>query len=848
MKRTILSFFKNRKLTSSIFLLFVTLYAVHSGLIVFDTLYNTIQRVTDENIFAGDSSKIVVQSVIPDGASDRAGMMVGDTIIAINGQTFRNSGHADRILRSAKVGSYMDYKIIRGDKELILKVQAAQQKLRLRHLIFLLVTLVMITLGLYIAYLKHEYIQSRYLSFIFICLAPITMFMPGNSITGSNLLGITIVFISSYHIAIPLMLRFSYFFPIHSEPIWKKRRYFIYLINIFSFISATSVIAYYALNKTLNLARIFSPPYESLLDLIITFGYLIYLTLLFIAFVLHVLIKPLKTHFSQKYLRISWAIFASSVFLGTYSIINNFPLGDLFYLGLLAVPITYMYIVSKTKIFGSILVVKKSYRYISLFAFCIFLFFTLYLYVLKFISEQEYNLLKLRINFASIEFTTEPLEGFSDRPLIMFAGIAVTLLFGFIFIQLKKFLDHLFAKQKYNYKDLISELTEIFTSRYQDNLTFYKQINQFIFKSVRIKGVALFLNEKNTHIYWDSLGFTTDFQSILKSLKLHNTHLSIDTFKLLANDRNNECHHILPIKIKGESLGFFILGEKESEEPFNDLDIEFFATVTHQFAISLENNRLQEEHISHEFMKRDIEVAKKIQLNMLPHDTPRFNTLTINGYYKAAKDVGGDYYDYLHTPNTQKISIVVGDVSGKGVSASLYMSRFQGIMRSLYFSGIQEPKQLLEQMNKTIYKDIDKNAFVTCIFSEFDVENKTFRMARAGHSPMLHFSSSKQKFNSVQSSGLGLGIASEAVFNEHLSIYQSPYEKGDVFVLYSDGISEAMNEKREEYGDERLKMFIAKYHSLSSKEIETKLQQEISIFVGKTDPHDDITFVILKAT
>jgi serine phosphatase RsbU (regulator of sigma subunit) len=209
-----------------------------------------------------------------------------------------------------------------------------------------------------------------------------------------------------------------------------------------------------------------------------------------------------------------------------------------------------------------------------------------------------------------------------------------------------------------------------------------------------------------------------------------------------------------------------------------------------------------------------------------------------------ATEVGGDYYDVLPLSDT-RMGVLVADVSGKGTSAALYMAELKGLVLSL--SRIYDsPARLLVEANRILAESMDSRTFVTMTYAVVDTEARAMRFARAGHNPLIHLEAECGKTRVLTPPGLGLGLDRGEGFEQVLREEEVPLAPGDFFLFFTDGLSEAMNERSELFGESRLRRILEDGEGLSSEQIRERILGEVERFVGDAAPHDDLTMVVLK--
>lgn len=244
-----------------------------------------------------------------------------------------------------------------------------------------------------------------------------------------------------------------------------------------------------------------------------------------------------------------------------------------------------------------------------------------------------------------------------------------------------------------------------------------------------------------------------------------------------------------------------------------------------------------------ELMERELSIARTIQESFLPKPIEIFHNLKLASYMSPAKQVGGDLYD-MRILNPERIGVLVGDVSGKGVGAALVMARTITIFRMIA-GQIDEPSNLLFQLNEELAKDLKPGMFVTATYIIYEAKKRKVMVASAGHSPTLvHRRKNSTIEKVVPKEGMPLGLMSEVEYSQEVVHLQ----EGDKIVLYTDGVTEARNVKEEEFDEERLDSTLMLASHRAPKEIVNAISQAVKEFAGKRAPHDDCTIIVLGET
>jgi len=243
-------------------------------------------------------------------------------------------------------------------------------------------------------------------------------------------------------------------------------------------------------------------------------------------------------------------------------------------------------------------------------------------------------------------------------------------------------------------------------------------------------------------------------------------------------------------------------------------------------------------------LARELGIARDVQMSFLPKSIPTFHGLDIASRCTPAMEVGGDYYDFL-VRDPSRLGVVVGDVSGKGTQAAFFMTLTKGFLKALGRTS-DSPSDVLVEMNRLFFDNVERGHFVSMLYAIFDIERMEVTFARAGHThPLLRRPDGTVE--SLRSSGIALGIESGEGFSRSIEEITVPLHPGDVFVLYTDGYTEAMSKTREEFGDERFSQTLSRCDG-DSKEILDCLYRETQRFVGRAKQQDDMTMVVLRVT
>ena len=273
----------------------------------------------------------------------------------------------------------------------------------------------------------------------------------------------------------------------------------------------------------------------------------------------------------------------------------------------------------------------------------------------------------------------------------------------------------------------------------------------------------------------------------------------------------------------------------ELAESFNSMT----ASIEDLLRQAAEKKRLEEE----------LRIAHEIQMSLLPQGPLRMPGLTVTALCVPAREVGGDYYDFLPLDN-HRVGVLIADVSGKGTSAALYMAELKGLVLSL--SRIHtSPRDLLITANRIIAEHLDARSFITMTYAVVDMRARTMTYARAGHTPLIYLpggdhSSRRIRILTPDGMVLGLKLDKGEMFERLLEEQTIPLRGGDLYLFFTDGISEAMNAGDDCFGEQRLATLVEEHAHLAADELRERVLREIKSFVGDAPQHDDMTMILLK--
>ncbi len=809
-------------------------------------IFNVTPQSNDECLWVqktnNKKNEIYFDFVKFEGVTWKAGIRDGDKLLEINDIPIKSTSHATLILDSIKEGYYAKYKVQRGNKIFETKVYI-KKLVDYQLLSFSLFALFWLLVGVIVIKAKPGgIIQVNFfrigILFSLFSISGILKHSANNPVFEYLLLvivlGVLWLFASSF---LPVaLINFFWIFPTN-----RKGKYKNLIIKILLVLATLEFIS--------QLVAIFVPKDENYMlkyhiSYSIGFLYVALIVGLISLFISYTKIKNIRERNPIFIILVTYALGIAaliySVFIATVitDTVFNSPAYYAPIVLLSILPIAFGYSIFKYSLLDVSEFLKKALLYGIATLTIAFIYFAL-IYFLG----------------TSISSVIE-----TDYQGLIAAGIFIV--FAIIFQSAKdKFqniLTYRIYPEQFAYQEILLKFSnEINTIIGLDNIL--DETTDTLIDALRINQFGIMLSDGNNRfLIQRTFGFAnSDFVLEYDKDKLDEfidariyiykqVYIDrIDFEKLFPSTFNylilNNIYTIVPLKIKSKIIGLLLFGLKYSGSQFAGKDLEILNAVANQIAVSIENARLYNSEAEKLKFERDFENAAKIQKSLLPKVVPQFKGATVCGKMIPALQVGGDYFDIIKISET-KFFIIVGDVSGKGLAASYYMTQLQTMMRIFCAEKIT-PKEILIKVNKIIYEEFKKNWFITISLAFFDTEKKEIIFARAGHTPLVAvLPDNKIKIFKPQGIGVGLdnGKKFDLLLEEEIINYQSNWK----FVFYSDGLTEEMNAKKEIFSEEKLYNLLIEIENKDCNEMLNEILEEIKQFRGNSDQSDDITLVI----
>lgn len=808
------------------------------------------KRNIPDNFFQYLHSCVVVLDVIEGGVSDKAGLKTGDLIIKVNDKFFKSGEEAHRMVANNVNGRSVIYTVLRDAVTKQIEVELVKFRMPLLYLVNFVIGLLIMVTGFWIGFLRPNFYTGRLVGFGLLLLGQsLLMLSYGQFIIVLNeflgILNITLARIALL-ISIPLLMHSLVYFPFERSKLKEK----FYLIKIPYFFAIVS-ISLALLELVVNINNIS--------------GFAILLTMIFYSVyypIIFFFVRNKEKKYGGKTIQIAYLLFFLYVFLQLTGSIIGFVLPAYISIIYLLIPISYVFTIAKYSLFDELIKLNKNIQYSILSGILNFSAYVIIFLSVIWFAWLDIPIPNIHFNGRSIEVLENPLSNSSQEIyekilLIIFASSMAFILLRFKNNILKK-LNNYFEIVDVDYEQALNKLNEVI----QKKLSFpdlAESISKKLVDVLKIKraGVIFFDQDKKvlSQYYYGISGTDLDNYTIsienelVESIEEFSGNILIEYLKPSVNKVYLECNfkNLIQIRAQSRLLGVLLIGEKKSEAKHKSEDLSFLSSISKQIAISVENVFLHKDLAEKERAKQELAIARRIQLSSLPDDLPDVRGLEISAYSTPALEVGGDFYDFYEDPENEfLLTAVIGDVSGKGTSAALYMSKIQGIMR-----GLQEfklsPQKLLIKTNNLIYDYLEKGAFITASCLRFDALQKKILISRAGHLPLYHYNSEQDIIQKHIPKGLVLGMNQNDLFNRNLEEFEISYNSGDFFVLVTDGILEARDNSQTDFQEERLLNILKSCKNSSSEEIKNKIAEAIEKYTGREDQFDDITVMVLKA-
>lgn len=293
-----------------------------------------------------------------------------------------------------------------------------------------------------------------------------------------------------------------------------------------------------------------------------------------------------------------------------------------------------------------------------------------------------------------------------------------------------------------------------------------------------------------------------------------------------------------PLVVNDRLIG--VISATNKEGGFSEADLELIDAIGAAAGIALENARLYSLAVEQGRLERELQMAREVQMHLIPTETPQVPGWQFAALYKPAREVSGDLYDFIPLDDNRIVALIA-DVSDKGMPAALFMSLSRSVLRASAAADLS-PAQSITRANRLISADANDGMFVTAFYALLDLEEGKIQYVNAGHNPPLLLRSSTSEIVELRRTGIALGVDDSSVYQEGIE----EFHEGDSIVMYTDGVTDAENGTGDEFGEARLRGLLATNSHLSPQSFVNALDRHLCDFMNGAAQFDDITVVVAK--
>jgi sigma-B regulation protein RsbU (phosphoserine phosphatase) len=294
----------------------------------------------------------------------------------------------------------------------------------------------------------------------------------------------------------------------------------------------------------------------------------------------------------------------------------------------------------------------------------------------------------------------------------------------------------------------------------------------------------------------------------------------------------------VPLQIKGQTFGVIYVDNRLQVGLFTAADLELLTAIAATAAVAIENARLYQVAVEKGRMERELQVAREVQASLLPRQTPQIEGWEFAAFWQPAREVAGDFYDFI--PG-ERLGLVIADVSDKGMPAALFMALSRSIVRAS-MARLLPPAEGIAQANRLICADSTNNMFVTLFYAQLDPATGELVYVNAGHNPPMLLRAASGEMVELKRTGLPLGWFETTPYDQR----SAQLEAGDLILLYTDGVTDALDEQGNEFGLDRVRQMVVEHRNASAAELASALDRAVVDFAGAAARFDDITVVVAK--
>lgn len=441
----------------------------------------------------------------------------------------------------------------------------------------------------------------------------------------------------------------------------------------------------------------------------------------------------------------------------------------------------------------------------------------------------------------------------------VFLAVVLALRFG-VSRRLQQWLDRQFFREAYSAEVMLNELSDE-VRHFTETKPLLETVARTVRDTLHIRQIALLLRHGDAFRVEQAVGIAADGALALPAQASSIRYLANsseparlyrsdpDAWYLMAGTAERKALDVLnaellvPLPGRNRLMGVMALGPKRSEAAWSRTDLQVLQTVARQTGLALEVSELAHslaaEAAQRERVNREIEIAREVQERLFPQEMPVITGGSVAGACRAALGVGGDYYDVIHLEDG-RVGLAIGDVSGKGISAALLMASLRASLRGVTLDNPRDFAKLMHKVNLLVYEASASNRYATFFFAAYDPKTRRLECVNAGHNPPVLLRNGQ--VIRLEAGGPVVGLLPFAPYVEQALTL----EPGDLLLLYTDGISEAMTHDDEEWGEERMIAAARAVREKSAGEILEAMFRYADAFTADAPQHDDMTMLVLK--
>jgi sigma-B regulation protein RsbU (phosphoserine phosphatase) len=781
---------------------------------------------------------VEITQVVPGGVTDVAGVRNGDILHAINGMRFGDGQEAMRIINKVKLHDYVEYLLERDGSTFTTKVQVLKV-FDIRYLANFLLGFGFLVVG-YIVVLSRPQgkIQRMFAQYGILAMLLLGLSQYQSIVSQPWLYKTyTVALIIGWAFMMPICITFFLHFPVRLKGAsWRWLKVLLYAVSILTVLPSAYRLV---IGWPKEFPWLISIIVSNIPGVFFVSGLIVFVVTYFVS-VERARRRQLRPMLAGVVIGILSIVYANVLQASNQFVLFTTPILLLPTLLVVLLPVSFGYSIFRYRLMDIDLVVKKSLLYAIVTA----LLAGLYLLLVYVIGT-----------------TTSYLLGTEESEVgNLFAFVVIAFTFDPLKRKAQDWIDRFFYQERYNYQRALLEFSQELPSKIHLDEILGSIISR-ISSTMHVEKMAVILCDDKEGCSFSAAGidasdcgFDQNPDGLLALLGLRR---SPQSFALLATEP--EIYDIgpldreklvrsgvvlsVPMFLQGRLIGLINVGPKLSGKVYSQEDIDLLSTVGGQAAIAIENARLHQSEIEIQRFEKELALARDIQQSLLPKSDPVVSGLDISGVSIPALTVGGDYFDYIELGDG-RLLVVVGDVSGKGVSAALYMSKIQGMIQVIAPMH-EHPRDMLIQVNRRIYESIERKSFITMILALFDLRRKEVLICRAGHSKALIGVNGTLEY--LRGGGIGLGLERGPVFEQELEEIRKPLDPNSLFVFYSDGLTEAMNDRDVPFGEETVFDIVKSKRSLTAQQLQQTILTSIEEHRGSAEQNDDLTVVVVKS-